>query len=264
MTATPIPRTLAMSAYADLDHSIIDELPPGRTPVKTVMIDNRRRQDVIDRIQNACQRKQQVYWVCALIEESDVLQCKAAEDAAKQLQELLPNLKIGLVHGRIKPKEKDQMMQDFKSKKYDVLVATTVIEVGVDVPNASLMVIENAERFGLSELHQLRGIVGRGSTISFCVLLYQSPLSKTARERLTVMRETSDGFKIAEKDLQLRGPGEVLGAKQSGLIQMRIADLIRDADLLPAIQLAVSSVPKSMILPLIDRWVPKGERYGFA
>lgn len=255
MTATPIPRTLAMSAYADLDHSMIDELPPGRTPVKTIMVDNRRRQEVISHIKNACLRKQQVYWVCALIEESDVLQCKAAEDAAKQLKKLLPHLTIELVHGRMKSKEKDQVMSDFKSGKYDVLVATTVIEVGIDVPNASLMIIENAERFGLSQLHQLRGRVGRGSAESFCVLLYQQPLSKTARERLAIMRETTDGFKIAEKDLQLRGPGEVLGAKQSGLIQMKIADLIRDSYLLPAVQQAASQIQNDHILSLIDRWI---------
>ncbi|MDF2867602.1 MAG: ATP-dependent helicase RecG, partial [Gammaproteobacteria bacterium] len=267
MTATPIPRTLAMTAYADLDHSIIDELPPGRTPVKTAVIPNSRRNEMIEHIRTACRDKRQAYWVCSLIEESEVLECQAAEATAALLQESLAELKIGLVHGRMKAAAKEQVMADFKAGHYDLLVATTVIEVGVDVPNASLMIIENPERFGLAQLHQLRGRVGRGAIESHCVLLYQSPLSAHAKERLKVMRETNDGFIIAEKDLELRGPGEVLGTKQSGLVQMRIADLMRDSGLIPRVQEVAELLTTShsdIIEPLIKRWLAIKENYSHA
>lgn len=258
MTATPIPRTLAMSAYADLDCSVIDELPPGRTPVKTVALSNSRRAEVVERIAKACHEKRQVYWVCTLIEESEVLQAQAAENTTKDLKKALSALNIGLIHGRMKSAEKELIMQAFKEKQYDVLVATTVIEVGVDVPNASLMVIENAERLGLSQLHQLRGRVGRGSIESHCVLLYQAPLSHTGKIRLDIMRKTTDGFKIAEKDLEIRGPGEVLGTKQTGLAQMRIANLIRDRGLLPKIQKVAAELLQcnpEIVEQLSQRWL---------
>ena len=238
MTATPIPRTLAMTAYADLDVSIIDELPPGRTPVKTVAMPENRRDEIVVRIRDACRQKRQAYWVCPLVEESDELDAQAAEETAAALAEALSELKVELVHGRMAPREKDAVMQRFKDGKIDLLVATTVIEVGVDVPNASLMVIENAERMGLAQLHQLRGRVGRGSAESTCVLLYRAPLTEVARERLGVMRSTNDGFEISRRDLELRGPGEMLGTRQTGLMQMRVADLVRDADLLPQVQQA--------------------------
>ena len=231
MTATPIPRTLAMTAYADLNVSIIDELPPGRSPVTTVVLPDSRRGEIVQRVHVACQEKRQVYWVCTLIEESEHLQCQAAEDAATELQEVLPDLRIALVHGRMKSAEKEQVMQQFKAGNIDLLVATTVIEVGVDVPNASLMVIENAERLGLAQLHQLRGRVGRGSVQSHCVLLYKSPLSENGQARLSCLRDTNDGFAIAQRDLELRGPGEVLGTRQTGLPQFRVADVIQDQDL---------------------------------
>ena len=236
MTATPIPRTLAMTAYADLDISVIDELPPGRTPVKTVVVPEQRRDEVVARILAACREGRQVYWVCPLIEESDELRYQAAEETAAALAEALPEVRVGLVHGRMPPAKKDQAMLAFKAGKIQLLVATTVIEVGVDVPNATLMVIENAERMGLAQLHQLRGRVGRGAEASTCVLLYRSPLSELARERLKVIRETNDGFEIARRDLELRGPGELLGTRQTGLAQLRVADLMRDADLLPRVQ----------------------------
>ncbi|PMR74805.1 ATP-dependent DNA helicase RecG [Billgrantia endophytica] len=266
MTATPIPRTLAMSAYADLDVSVIDELPPGRTPVKTVVIPDDRRPEVVARIRHACAEGRQAYWVCTLIEESEVLQCQAAEATRDELTEALPELAIGLVHGRMKASEKAAVMDAFKTGELDLLVATTVIEVGVDVPNASLMIIENPERLGLSQLHQLRGRVGRGSTESFCVLLYHGPLSAHSRERLAVMRETTDGFRIAEKDLELRGPGEVLGTRQTGLAQMKIADLERDADLLervsPLAEALLATHPEAS-QPLIRRWLgEQAGRYG--
>lgn len=266
MTATPIPRTLAMSAYADLDVSIINELPPGRTPVKTVVVPDERRPEVVARIRHACTEGRQAYWVCTLIEESDTLQCQAAEATRDELTETLPELAIGLVHGRMKPTEKAAVMEAFKSGELDLLVATTVIEVGVDVPNASLMIIENPERLGLSQLHQLRGRVGRGTTASFCVLLYHGPLSAHSRERLAVMRETNDGFRIAEKDLELRGPGEVLGTRQTGLAQMKIADLERDADLLervaPLAEALLANHPEAA-QPLIRRWLGEASgRYG--
>ncbi|MGA9421275.1 MAG: ATP-dependent DNA helicase RecG, partial [Rhodanobacteraceae bacterium] len=236
LTATPIPRTLAMSAYADLDVSVIDELPPGRKPVRTVAISGARRGDVVERIRSACAEGRQVYWVCTLIEESEMLEAQAAEVALAELSSALPGVAIGLLHGRMKTAEKQATMDAFKAGTIRLLVATTVIEVGVDVPNASLMVIDNAERLGLAQLHQLRGRVGRGSTESSCVLLYRAPLSDQARARLAVMRETSDGFRIAEKDLELRGPGEVLGTRQTGRLEFRIADVMRDARLLPAVQ----------------------------
>ena len=265
MTATPIPRTLAMSAYADLDTSVIDELPPGRTPVKTVVIENRRRNEVVARVRNACREGRQVYWVCTLIEESEQLEAQAAEDTAAQLQLVLPDVQIGLVHGRLKPAEKADIMDRFKRAELQVLVATTVIEVGVNVPNASVMIIENPERLGLAQLHQLRGRVGRGATESFCVLLYQHPLSKQGRERLDIMRQTNDGFVIAEKDLQLRGPGEVLGTRQTGELNFRIADLQRDAALLDdAKDLAqwLRQQAPQQIDPLIQRWLGRADQYG--
>ena len=225
MTATPIPRTLSMVAYADLDCSTIDELPPGRKPITTALIDNDRRQSVIKRVGNACQQGRQAYWVCALIEESEALDATAAEVTAEQLEAALPGLRIGLLHGRISSQEKGDIMAAFANHELDILVATTVIEVGVDVPNASLMIIENAERFGLAQLHQLRGRVGRGAVESHCILMYQSPLSQTARDRLTVMRESQDGFVLAEKDLEIRGPGEVLGTRQTGVSSFRVARL---------------------------------------
>lgn len=225
MTATPIPRTLSMVAYADLDCSTIDELPPGRKPITTVLIDNERRQSVIERVGNACQQGRQAYWVCPLIDESEALDANAAEVTATQLTEALPNVRIGLLHGRVSSQAKAEVMAAFTNGDLDILVATTVIEVGVDVPNASLMIIENAERFGLAQLHQLRGRVGRGAVESHCLLMYQSPLSQTARDRLTVMRESQDGFILAEKDLEIRGPGEVLGTRQTGLSSFRVAKL---------------------------------------
>jgi len=265
MTATPIPRTLAMSAYADLDCSVIDELPPGRTPVKTLVIGDERRQEVIIKIRDACQQGNQVYWVCTLIEESESLQCQAAEATARSMREQLPELSIGLVHGRMKPKEKAAVMEQFKRGQLQLLVATTVIEVGVDVPNASLMVIENSERLGLAQLHQLRGRVGRGSKHSYCILLYQSPLSETSKHRLAVMRESTDGFYIAEKDLEIRGPGQVLGTQQTGLMSFRVADISRDAHLLDDVsrfsELILGSYPQ-LVDPLVDRWLGKREDYG--
>ena len=267
MTATPIPRTLAMSAYADLDCSIIDELPPGRTPVETAVLSNLRRNDIIERVRASCIEGRQAYWVCTLIEESDVLEAQAAEVTASELQLMLPELSIGLVHGRLKPREKLEIMNAFKAAEINLLVATTVIEVGVDVPNASLMIIENAERLGLSQLHQLRGRVGRGATQSHCVLLYSSPISANGSARLKTMRETNDGFVIAEKDLELRGPGELLGTRQTGDMQLQIADLQRDAHLLPQIkqaaELLIKQYPQS-VDPLIDRWLGNNQQYAQA
>nr|WP_289111146.1 ATP-dependent DNA helicase RecG [uncultured Halomonas sp.] len=265
MTATPIPRTLAMSAYADLDVSVIDELPPGRTPVKTVVVSDERRPEVVERIRNACSDGRQAYWVCTLIDESEVLQCQAAEVTRDELTQALPELAVGLIHGRMKAAEKAEVMDAFKSGELDLLVATTVIEVGVDVPNASLMIIENPERLGLSQLHQLRGRVGRGSTESFCVLLYHPPLSKSSRERLGVMRETTDGFRIAEKDLEIRGPGEVLGTRQTGLAQMKIADLERDADQLERVTALAKALQGNVDVTavLVRRWLGEAAgRYG--
>ncbi len=267
MTATPIPRTLAMALYADLDSSVIDELPPGRTPVQTVALAESRRAEVVQRARQACREGRQAYWVCTLIEESESLQCQTAEDTATQLAEALPELNVGLVHGRLKDTEKMQRMEAFKRGELDLLVATTVIEVGVDVPNASLMIIENAERLGLAQLHQLRGRVGRGSQQSSCVLMYKSPLSQMARQRLAVLRETNDGFEIARRDLELRGPGEVLGTRQTGLMQFRIADLLRDQALVPQVEQAAGWLLQHApdhVAPIIRRWLGHATRYAQA
>jgi ATP-dependent DNA helicase RecG len=265
MTATPIPRTLTMSAYADLDCSVIDELPPGRTPVNTVLISSQRRPDVVARISGACAEGRQAYWVCTLIEESEVLQCQAAEATYAELQSALSHLQIGLIHGRMKPKEKAEVMAAFKAGALHLLVATTVIEVGVDVPNASLMIIENPERLGLAQLHQLRGRVGRGSQESHCLLLYQHPLSAAGKLRLAIMRESNDGFYIAEKDLEIRGPGEILGTRQTGLMAFRIADLTRDSHLQPKVKLWAEKIraqQPQLVEPLIRRWLANAEQYG--
>ncbi|QIF42703.1 ATP-dependent DNA helicase RecG [Aeromonas veronii] len=267
MTATPIPRTLAMTAYADLDTSVIDELPPGRTPITTVALPDSRRGDVIERVKLACTEGKQAYWVCTLIEESEVLECQAAEDTAAELQNLLPGLHIGLVHGRMRPVEKQRVMEEFKAGILQLLVATTVIEVGVDVPNASLMIIENPERLGLAQLHQLRGRVGRGAVASHCVLLYHAPLSKTAQSRLGVLRETNDGFLIAQRDLELRGPGELLGTRQTGLADLKIADLVRDQPLIPQVQKMARFLMDrhpSHVDPLIRRWLGLRDHYSNA
>jgi ATP-dependent DNA helicase RecG len=265
MTATPIPRTLAMAAYADLDTSIIDELPPGRKPVKTVAMPDTRRGEIVERVRRACEGDQQAYWVCPLIEESEMLDYQAAEASFEMLKESIPELPIGLVHGRMKAQAKDEVMSAFKEGKIKLLVATTVIEVGVDVPSASLMIIENAERMGLSQLHQLRGRVGRGTAQSNCVLLYKAPLGQLARNRLAVLRDTNDGFKVAQRDLELRGPGELLGTRQTGLPQYRVADLLRDAWLMPEVQMAATIMqraPGKHIPAIIRRWTGGAERYG--
>ena len=265
MTATPIPRTLTMSAYADLDCSIIDELPPGRTPVNTILAADSRRNEIIERIRAACSEGKQAYWVCTLIEESEALQCQAAEATYTDMQTRLTGINIGLIHGRMKPKEKAEVMQAFKNGETQLLIATTVIEVGVDVPNASLMVIENPERLGLAQLHQLRGRVGRGSVESHCVLLYKAPLSDVAKERLSIMRQSNDGFFIAEKDLEIRGPGEVLGTRQTGLMEFKLADLLRDAHLQPLVKLwaeKIKTTNPEFIEPLIKRWLAGSEQYG--
>lgn len=264
MTATPIPRTLAMTLYADLDCSVIDELPPGRQAIKTVVMPESRRDALITRIREALTAGTQVYWVCTLIDESEALQCQTAEKTAEVLQSALPGSAVGLLHGRMKPDEKETIMTRYKSGDIQLLVATTVIEVGVNVPNASLMVIENAERLGLSQLHQLRGRVGRGNKSSSCVLLYQGPLTQTAKERLAIMRETNDGFKIAEKDLEIRGSGELMGVKQTGVMQFRIADLRIDAHLLDAVQATATHLQENnpdAIQPLIRRWLKQTEVY---
>ena len=264
MTATPIPRTLAMTIYADLDISVIDELPPHRQPVNTVVISTVKRDEVIERIARACAEGRQVYWVCTLIEESEVLQCEAATDTSVYLADRLHGINVGLIHGRLKPQDKVSIMSAFKSGEIQLLVATTVIEVGVDVPNASLMIIENAERLGLFQLHQLRGRIGRGNIKSDCVLLYQPPLGATAKIRLETLRNTNDGFEIAKKDLELRGPGEMMGTRQTGLPELRIADLIRDAGLLPDIHktadILMQDYPQ-LIQPLVDRWLGKDLEY---
>ncbi len=264
MTATPIPRTLAMAAYADLDVSVIDELPPGRQPVVTVAIGDDRRAEVIGRVSSAVGAGRQAYWVCTLIEESEVLQCQAAEDTAARLAEELPEARVGLVHGRMKAADKEVVMAAFKNAELDLLVATTVIEVGVDVPNASLMIIENPERLGLAQLHQLRGRVGRGRADSYCVLLYQRPLGRQARERLNTLRETNDGFIIAEKDLELRGAGELLGTRQTGEVSFHIADLERDQALLPRAQAMADRLLADYpahVEPLIRRWIKQVDDY---
>ena len=267
MTATPIPRTLAMTAYADLETSTIDELPPGRTPVATVAIPDTRREEIIQRVEQACRQGRQAYWVCTLIEESDQLEAQAAEATCQELQLALTDMKIGLVHGRMKPADKQAIMQQFKDNQLDLLVATTVIEVGVDVPNASLMIIENPERLGLAQLHQLRGRVGRGAVASHCVLLYKSPLSKTAQKRLQVLRDSNDGFVIAQHDLEIRGPGELLGTRQTGNAEFRVADLLRDQAMIPAIQRIARHLHEqypAQSAALIERWLPATERFSHA
>jgi ATP-dependent DNA helicase RecG len=265
MTATPIPRTLAQAAYADLDVSVIDELPPGRTPVETVAIPAQRRDEVVARVHNACRAGRQAYWVCPLVEESENLQCQAAQETSDSLLDALPDLRIGLVHGRLKAAEKERVMNAFKAGEIDLLVATTVIEVGVDVPNASLMIIDNPERLGLSQLHQLRGRVGRGAEQSSCVLLYGAQLSRLAHERLATLRETNDGFEVARRDLALRGPGEVLGTRQTGLINLRIADFQRDQHLISRVATCAENLLREhpqRVEPLIRRWLSEGLRYG--
>ena len=263
MTATPIPRTLAMAAYADLDTSVIDELPPGRKPVSTIALPENRREEIIARVRTACQSGQQAYWVCPLIEESDVLDYEAAAASYEMLTEALPELRVGLVHGRMRQAEKERGMQAFKEGLIQVLVATTVIEVGVDVPNANLMIVENAERMGLSQLHQLRGRVGRGTTRSHCVLLYKPPLGQLARNRLAVLRDTNDGFVVAQRDLELRGPGELLGTRQTGLPEYRIANLVRDAELMPKVQIAAESISHSdTAAAIVRRWLGDAGRFG--
>lgn len=264
MTATPIPRTLAMSAYADLDTSVIDELPPGRKPVETIVIPDGRREDVIERVRSACTEGRQAYWVCTLIEESEALQCQAAEVTAQEMTERLPGLKIGLVHGRLKSAEKADVMNRFKQGELDLLVATTVIEVGVDVPNASLIIIENPERLGLAQLHQLRGRVGRGEQASFCALMYHPPLSANGKARLQALRESQDGFVIAEKDLEIRGPGEVLGTRQTGMMQFRLADFERDKGWIePIREMAPGLMAHPQVVQaLIRRWLGEKTRYG--
>lgn len=265
MTATPIPRTLAMAAYADLDTSVIDEMPPGRQPVATIAVPESRRAEVIARVESACEAGHQAYWVCPLIEESEVLDYQAAEASYQVLTEALPDIRIGLVHGRMRPAEKERGMKAFKEGLIQLLVATTVIEVGVDVPGASLMIIENAERMGLSQMHQLRGRVGRGSAQSHCVLLYKSPLGRIAKERLTVLRDTNDGFVVAQRDLELRGPGELLGTRQTGLPDYRIANLVRDAELMPQVQVTAESLRKTSehrAAAIVRRWLGDAGRYG--
>tara|TARA_R110002111_G_scaffold99679_1_gene154407 strand:+ start:4571 stop:6646 length:2076 start_codon:yes stop_codon:yes gene_type:complete len=264
MTATPIPRTLAMSAYADLDTSVIDELPPGRKPVETIVIPDSRREDVIGRVRSACTEGRQAYWVCTLIEESEALQCKAAEVSAQELAERLPGLKVGLVHGRLKSAEKVEVMNRFKQGELDLLVATTVIEVGVDVPSASLIIIENPERLGLAQLHQLRGRVGRGEQASFCVLMYHPPLSANGKARLQALRDSQDGFVIAEKDLEIRGPGEVLGTRQTGMMQFRLADFERDKGWIEPVREMAPGLMQhpQLVQALIRRWLGEKLRYG--
>jgi ATP-dependent DNA helicase RecG len=267
MTATPIPRTLAMSAYADLDISVIDELPKGRIPINTSVISNVRRNEIVQRINEVCQSGTQAYWVCTLIEESESLQCQAAEVTAQQLTEALPKLRIGLIHGRMKGQEKVNIMQRFKNHELDLLVATTVIEVGVDVPNSNLIIIENPERLGLAQLHQLRGRVGRGNQQSHCVLLYQAPLGDVSKQRLRVMRESTDGFYIAEQDLLIRGPGELLGSRQTGLQQLTVADLERDGHLLPQVKVMAEQLINQhpqQVDTIIKRWIGNAEQFAQA
>jgi ATP-dependent DNA helicase RecG len=265
MTATPIPRTLAMTMYADLDVSVIREMPPGRQAIQTVALPDTRRGEVVTRVRAACAEGQRAYWVCPLIGESEVLDFQDAESTHAMLSEALSGISVGLIHGRMRADEKERLMKAFSAGKLQVLVATTVIEVGVDVPEATLMIIENAERMGLAQLHQLRGRVGRGSQKSTCVMLYRRPLSNHATERLGVMRETGDGFVIAQKDLELRGPGEVLGKRQTGLMQMRVADLIRDAGLLPQIQEMAQQLLQEhpdAVAGIMHRWIGAAGEYG--
>ena len=266
MTATPIPRTLAMSAYGDLDTSIIDELPPGRTPIQTVTIPLERREQVLQRIVSNCTEGKQAYWVCTLVEQSETLDAQAAEATYQEMRERFPELNIGLVHGKMKADDKQTVMQAFKNNQLQLLIATTVIEVGVDVPNASIMVIENAERLGLSQLHQLRGRVGRGATASFCALLYKLPLSQNGQERLSILRDSNDGFVIAEKDLEIRGPGELLGTKQTGDMGFRVARLERDSHLLEQAHTVANELLNNYPQHadgLLKRWLPKAPRYAY-
>ena len=265
MTATPIPRSLAMTIYADLDLSVIAKPPPGRTPISTAAVPDTRRDAVIGRVREACAAGRQAYWVCTLIDESEALQAQAAEETARQLTQALPGARVGLVHGRQRGAERESVMAAFAAGELDLLVATTVIEVGVDVPNASLMIIENPERLGLSQLHQLRGRVGRGAVESHCVLLYHAPLSATARDRLALIRSTLDGFRIAEEDLRMRGAGEVLGTRQTGTLAFRVADPLRDQHLTAAAQRAADLIlaryPR-LVEPLIHRWLGRREEFG--
>ena len=266
LIATPIPRTLAMSAYGDLDTSIIDELPPGRTPIQTVTIPLDRREQVLQRIASNCREGKQAYWVCTLVEQSETLDAQAAEATYQEIKERFPDINIGLVHGKMKADEKQAVMQAFKDNQSQLLIATTVIEVGVDVPNASIMVIENAERLGLSQLHQLRGRVGRGATASFCALLYKVPLSQNGQERLSILRESNDGFVIAEKDLEIRGPGELLGTKQTGDMGFRVARLERDDHLLTQAHYVAEQILKDYPQHadgLLKRWLPEAPRYAY-
>ena len=258
MTATPIPRTLTMSMYADMDCSVIDELPPGRSPVTTNVLPDTRRKDVVARVKSACSSGAQAYWVCTLVEESELVQCQAAEATHADLSAELQELNVGLIHGRLSAADKVEAMNRFKAGEIDLLVATTVIEVGVDVPNASLMVIENSERLGLAQLHQLRGRIGRGKAQSHCLLLYHPPLGETSKQRLNVLRESNDGFLIAEQDLKIRGPGELFGSRQSGSLQFKIADLVRDRHMLDEVtriaqQLLVDNRPAARAI--IERWI---------
>jgi len=266
MSATPIPRSLAMIFYADLDISNIDEMPPGRKPVQTVALPNSRRADVAARIRRVCRERQQAYWVCPLIEESDKLQAQAATETFEALGKQLPELRVALIHGRMKSADKEAVMRRFHAGDIDLLVATTVIEVGVDVPAASLMIIENAERLGLAQLHQLRGRVGRGAQQAACVLMYQPPLGESAKQRLGILRSTGDGFVIAGKDLELRGPGELLGTRQTGLQAMKVADLARDRALLPTIEKLARALRNhpdgaTAIDAIIRRWLSSRESY---
>ena len=267
MTATPIPRTLSMGFYTEMDVSILDELPPGRTPIKTSVLSSERREDIIAQVNFACQSGRQAYWVCTLINESETLECEAAEKVSSELQEKLPKVSIGLVHGGLTSQEKNRRMQEFKKGDLDLLVCTTVIEVGVDVPNASLMIIENSERLGLAQLHQLRGRVGRGSEASHCLLLYKKPLGAISRQRLDVMRTSNDGFFIAEKDLEMRGPGEIFGTLQSGELRLKIADLQRDKEIAAqsaeaAVELLIQDKEKAK--RLVKRWVFSEEKINLA
>jgi ATP-dependent DNA helicase RecG len=258
MTATPIPRSLTMSAYADLDTSVIDELPPGRQAIQTIALSNNRKNEIIEKIKQVCADGRQIYWVCTLIEESEALRAESAENTFYYLNENLKNLRIVLIHGRLNKAEKEEIMEDFSQGRIDVLVATTVIEVGVNVPNASLMIVENSERLGLAQLHQLRGRVGRGNEKSICILMYQSPLSDSAKQRLDILRQTCDGFAIAEKDLELRGPGEILGTQQKGIAGMKIANIVRDAYLLKQASYyseMLLNEPRATQLTLLNRWI---------